>query len=340
MIKLSEIFKRNIQFSKYGRSGSIVITVNKNIAKTIEQAGWKCYLNNGIYRLNPPTITLIDIIDIEKALQYQNLIFNYALYKYIMLLKQKGILHEYISEIIGKHKIFFNNFEFHISIGPILKYTVKIEGSDNRIYKLKKYLINYVFEDKRFTKLYNEYINIFSKVPNIKQKYVKKENVDLQENYINQYKANDYKSRKQSFKIDFRQIELERFDYIIFILNGCFKIIPYFDIDKYKNKIIFWEVHIDKTKGADNFNNIDNLKNKSILIVDSIYSGKTILYIKKKLKNITDNVSIMGVFPKSDSVANICDYIIILNKVIKKDENGFNIEEEILKILGGKFEKQ
>ena len=48
----------------------------------------------------------------------------------------------------------------------------------------------------------------------------------------------------------------------------------------------------------------------------------------------------MGVFPKSDSVANICDYIIILNKVIKKDENGFNIEEEILKILGGKFEKQ
>ena len=64
------------------------------------------------------------------------------------------------------------------------------------------------------------------------------------------------------------------------------------------------------------------------------------LYIKKKLKNITDNVSIMGVFPKSDSVANICDYIIILNKVIKKDENGFNIEEEILKILGGKFEKQ
>lgn len=92
---------------------------------------------------------------------------------------------------------------------------------------------------------------------------------------------------------------------------------------------------MDSTKGANDFGDLEKLKNKSILVIDSIYSGKTMLYIKKILKNITDKINILGVFPKSDSVANICDYIIVLNKVIKKTENGFNIEKEIMKILGG-----
>ncbi len=92
---------------------------------------------------------------------------------------------------------------------------------------------------------------------------------------------------------------------------------------------------MDETKGENNFSKLDKLRNKSILVVDSIYSGKTMLYIKKILKNITDNVKILGVFPKSDSVANICDYIIILNKVVMKTSSGFNIEKEIMEILGG-----
>ena len=92
---------------------------------------------------------------------------------------------------------------------------------------------------------------------------------------------------------------------------------------------------MDETKGVNNFSNLDKLKNKSILVIDSIYSGKTMLYIKKILKNITDKINILGVFPKSDGIANICDYIIVLNKVIKKTESGFNIEKEIIKILGG-----
>ena len=62
------------------------------------------------------------------------------------------------------------------------------------------------------------------------------------------------------------------------------------------------------------------------------------------MKNITNKINILGVFPKSDSVANICDYIIVLNKVIKKKKkktaDGFDIEKEIIKILGGKVEKE
>ena len=335
MIMLNKIFKKNIQFSKYGRSGAIVLTTNNNTAKELEQAGWNCYLKNETYRLNPPTLNLVDIVDIEKSLQYENLIFNYCFYKYVQILNQIGELKKFCLEVIESHKIFFKNLAFHISIGPILKYAVKIEGSDNRIYKLKTYLINYMLEDKEFMELYHKYITLFNKPPDIKQENVKRQNIKLQQNYINQYKANSYKCKNKSFKIDFSQIELKQFDYIIFILNGCFKIVPYFDLDKYKNKIIFWKVHMDETKGVNNFSNLDKLKNKSVLVIDSIYSGKTMLYIKKILKNITDKINILGVFPKSDSVANICDYIIILNKVVKKTENGFNIEKEIIKILGG-----
>ena len=335
MIMLNKIFKKNIQFSKYGRSGAIVLTKNKNTSKTLEQAGWNCYLKNGTYRLNPPTLNLVDIVDVEKSLQYQNLIFNYALHKYIEILSQKGILNGYCFRIIEEHKIFFKNFAFHLSVGPILEYAVKIEGSDNRIYKFKTYLIHDILEDEEFIELYDKYIKLFSKLPNIEPKYIKKQNVKLQENYIKQYEASSYKCKNKSFRIDFSQIELEQFDYIIFILNGCFKIMPYFDIEKYKNKIIFWEVHMDETKGTNNFSSLDKLKDKYVLVIDSIYSGKTMLYIKKMLKNITDKVNILGVFPKSDNVANICDYIMILNKVVKKTEDGFNIEKEIIKILGG-----
>ena len=335
MIMLNKIFKKNIQFSKYGRSGAIVLTKNKSTAKELKQAGWNYYLKDETYRLNPPTLNMVDVVDIEKATQYQNLIFNYALFKYIRILNQKRILNDYCLKAMESHKIFFKDFTFHLSIGPILKYAVKIEGSDNRIYKLKTYLLNYILDDREFIELYAKYSNLFSKPPNIEQEYIKNKNIKLQENYIKQYKANSYKCKKKSFKIDFSQIELEQFDYFIFILNGCFKIMPYFDLDKYKNKVIFWEVHMDEAKGLNKFSDLEKLKNKSVLVIDSIYSGKTMLYIKKILKNVTDKINILGVFPKSDSVANICDYITVLNKVIKKTENGFNIEKEILKILGG-----
>ncbi len=97
---------------------------------------------------------------------------------------------------------------------------------------------------------------------------------------------------------------------------------------------------MDETKGSNKFSNLEKLKNKFVLIIDSIYSGKTMIYTKKILKDITNKINILGVFPKSDSVANICDYIIVLNKVIKKTADGFDIEKEIIKILGGKVEKE
>ena len=66
MIMLDKIFKENIQFSKYGRSGAIVLTKNKNNAIKLKQAGWNCYLKDDIFRLNPPTLNLVDIVDIDK----------------------------------------------------------------------------------------------------------------------------------------------------------------------------------------------------------------------------------------------------------------------------------
>ena len=179
MIMINKIFEKNIQFSKYGRSGVIVLTKSKKIAKELEKAGWNCYLKDETYRLNPPTLNLVDVVDIEKSLQYQNLIFNHALYKYIQILNKKKVLNEYFLKVIETHKIFFKDFAFHLSIGPILKYAVKIEGSDNRIYKFKTYLIEYILKDECFIKLYNKFIPLFTKLPNIEQEHIKRENIKL-----------------------------------------------------------------------------------------------------------------------------------------------------------------
>jgi hypothetical protein len=38
---------------------------------------------------------------------------------------------------------------------------------------------------------------------------------------------------------------------------------------------------MDETKGSNKFSNLEKLKNKFVLIIDSIYSGKTMIYTKK-----------------------------------------------------------
>lgn len=335
MIISNEVFKKNIQFSLYGRSGSIVRTKNKRINKQLKECGWNSYFKDGIYRLNPPTFNVVDIIDVEKANQYQNIIFNFTLYKYLNMLNQKNELEKYFQNIIEKNKIVFKDFSFHISISPILKYAIKIEGCDNRVYKLKTYLIRNLLEDKEFMKFYRQKSKLIKEDQNIKIQKVDKENIKLQKKYMKEYNISNYDLKERSIKINFNDIPLEKFDYIIFILNGCFKILPYFDLKRYKDKIIFWEVHIDKTKGINKFNDIEKLRNKTVLVVDSVYSGKTLIYIKEKIKSITENVQFLGIFPKSDNMANICDYSMILNKVIKRKEKGVNLEREVLSILGG-----
>lgn len=335
MIVPNEIFKKNIQFSLYGRSGSIIRTKNKNINNQLHQVGWSSYFKDGVYRLNPPTLNLVDIVDVEKAYQYQNIVFNFTLYKYLKILSKQNELEKYCCNVIERNKIAFKDFSFHISISPILEYAIKVEGIDNRIYKLKPYLIKYLLEDEKFIKIYRQNLKLLKKCQTIKTQKVSKENLELQQKYLKEYNIFNWNLEDRKHKVDFEEVPLEKFDYIIFILNGCFKILPYFDLKKYKDKIVFWEVHIDETKGINKFQNIDKLKNKSVLVVDSVYSGKTLLYIKEKVKSVTDNVQLLGIFPKSDNVANICDYSLILNKVIKKKENGIIVEKEILSILGG-----
>lgn len=336
MIKQMEIFNKNIQFSLYGRSGSIVRTRSIEINEYLKECGWVSCCKKGIYRLNPPTINLVDIIDPEKAEQYQNIIFNYTLYQYFQPLNYNNMLEQYCNKVIKENEILFKDFSFHISVGPVLGYTIKIEGCDKRIYKLKTYLILNMLNDFNFIKLYNQNTKKFKKSNYFIQKEnISEENINIQKKYIKKYNANTYKAKEKEVKVNYDEIQLNDFDYIIFILNGCFKILPYFDLKGLENKIIFWEIHVDKTKGIDKCYNIEKLKNKKVLIVDSIYSGKTILYVKEKLKLVTPYIKILGTFPKNDNVAGICDYNLILNKVVKKKSGGVNIEKEILSILGG-----
>ena len=328
-------FMQNIQFVKYGRSGSIIVTKSKKLTKVLKNYGWNLYKTSSHARLNPPTINLVDIVDVEKVNQYQNIYFNYALYKYLKTINHTKGIDYLIKEVISKHKLFFKNFAYHISISPILKYTIKIEGSDDRIHKLKTYLLKNIIEDDLFVEIYDK-IRAKQQYNIIKKRTLSPRSIELQNECIKKYNALSYSAKDTVSGIDFKALNLKEYDYILFILNGCFKIMPYFNLDKLEDKLLFWEVHLDNTKGENKYIDLDLIKDKKVLLVDSVYSGKTLLYIKNMIEPVVETVHTLGVFPKSDNVANFCDYSIIFNKIVKKTDTSINIEKIIAEILGVK----
>lgn len=84
-----------------------VVLLEQRINKQLKKCGWNSYFKDEIYRLNPPILNLVDIIDAEKSNQYQNIIFNFTLYKYLNMLNQQNELEKYFLNIIEKNKIYF-----------------------------------------------------------------------------------------------------------------------------------------------------------------------------------------------------------------------------------------
>lgn len=306
MILINELFRRNIKFIQYGRSGSILTTSDYKIVKELSKHNWTLYKVNNTFRLNPPCINLVDISDISKINQYFNPSFNFALYVFLKKKLEKNSLNDFINEIINKHKIVFKSFEYHVSFGPILNYAIKIEGSDERIYKLQYFIVEAILDDKQFQTINKKISTMFS-LKNLSNKMpMLKENIEIYNKLCNDYKQNSYlKENEFIYTIDTGTLNFSEYDYILLILN---------------DKLVFWEIHIDKSKGNDKIYDIDKLKDKRILIVDSVYSGATINYIKKLLLPVSNKIDILGIFPKSEGTFNLCNYVLLGNKIFQRDE--------------------
>lgn len=338
MTPTNELFRKNIRFIQYGRSGSVLITQSYKKAKKLHEQGWILYKTNNTFRLNPPSINLVDITDISKINQYFNPLFNFTFYKYLKKKLEKNNLDDFISSVINEHKLLFKNFDYHVSFGPSLNFAIKIEGSDERIYKLKRLVVEALLNDEQFQIMQKETtVKSPQNFLSIKTPLLK-ENIEIYNKLCIDYKQNKVlKDGDFVYSINTNVLDFNDYDYVLLILNGCFKFMQYFDIKSFANKLVFWEVHIDKSKGEEQVRVIEKLKNKKILVIDSIYSGATINHVKKLLLPVSNDVYILGIFPKSEGVFNLCDYVLLGNKIFHCDElKGYSFVEDYLTLLGDK----
>lgn len=338
MTQTNELFRKNIRFVQYGRSGSVLTTLSHKTADELHNQGWTLYKANNTFRLNPPSINLVDISDISKINQYFNPLFNFVLYKFLKKKLEKNSLNNFIDMVINEHRLLFKNFDYHVSFGPILNFAIKIEGSDERIFKLQQLIIEAVLNDEQFQIMQKEITLKYSQCFLSNKSTLIKENVEIYNNLCAKYKQK--KSLRDGdlvYAVDTNALNFNNYDYVLLILNGCFKFIQYFDIKSFVDKLVFWEIHIDKNKGEDQICDIDKLKNKKILVIDSMYSGATINYIKKLLLPISNNVDVLGIFPKSEGVFNLCNYVLLGNKIFHCDElKKYSFIQDYLTLLGGK----
>ena len=339
MININKIFKENITFVEYSRSGIIYYTDDLEVLNELKILGWKYNECSRGYRVIPPSISVCDITELKKVFQYQNTIINYAYFLYLKKISKENKLSDLINFIICKNKLFYKNFEFHISSGPIIETEIKIEGLDNRINQLKKDLMINFLESSDYNFLYevakqklckNTIYSITkfcldSLSENVKAFYERL--ISLNENINKKFKLPE-----KNYNIDMNLLDKVDYDILLFIPNGCYKFLNLFVNEKNYRKIMFWEFHIDDTKPTTHKIFNKNFKGKKVLLVDSVYSGKTLLKLKKIIEEKGGYPILLGLYPKSKSVINILDYTLILDKlydVKELDLNDINMYENL-----------
>lgn len=330
-IDIKTIFNKNIRFVEYSRSGVVYYTQDLDTLNELYRNGWKYNLCEKDFRVIPPSITVCDICECKKVEQYKNIILNLAYYKFLKSLIENGNLSNYVYSIISDNKIFYNNFYFHVSNGPILETEIKIEGSDKRIENLKRDMILKFIKCEKYNDLYNECKKIIKK--NVLFSKENEQNESILNFYAKLIEKNSLIKKinvsKQKYIIDMSILNVQDYDLILFIPFGCYKFINLFASNDNYKKMIFIEFHVDKDKPYIHRLFYQNMYGKKVLIIDSVYSGKTLLNAKALVEKEGGIPTLLGVYPKSKSVLNILDYALILDRVYdcKKLVDNMNFEK-------------
>lgn len=347
MLNVCNIFENNMTYVEYARSGVEYYTENLEEAKLLVDIGWKYNKTSVGFRLVPPEISVSDLTEYKKAMQYGNLSFNYIYFKYLKTLLRKNILSSYIKEIIEANRLKYKKFRFLISTGPVLDTEIRILGSDNRIECLKIDMVEKFINSKEYleyTKLYNNVSEACkeletSNIPLNTQPKVLQEFYNMLQTKIELISDKKIYNDK-IFKIYGIEKITEKIDIMFFLPFGCFKYLSSFVNVENVRKIMFWEFHADNSKES-TFKLLNkNMNNKNVLIIDNMYSGKTMKKIKEKIIELGGKPILLGLNPKNITNLQVVDYFMILNTIYKKDELNINKEnffEEIYEktLLGG-----
>ncbi len=332
---MNSIFSKNVTYVEYARSGVVYYTDNIEKVNKLREKGWKFNQYSDGFRVIPPEECIVDITNYKKVMQYNNPIINLAYYDFLNDLIEKNSIKKFINRIIDYDSFYYNDFDYLISNGPVLDTEIRISGSDNRIKKLKMDMLEEFLNNKRY-KIYIENVKKEIGKPNILIRYkqpLRERNIieqifykELNENICLIKRINCYNPNiDKIYNLDKINTKV---DVILFIPFGCFKYLSSFTNESNINKIMFWEFHAEKNKGKTFKLFEKNLRGKNVLIIDNMYSGKTMNIAKKKVESLGGRPIILGINPKNKNNIVESDYLMILNNIFSKEE--LNIKDSKL----------
>ena len=348
MKKVYDIFKDNVTYVEYGRSGIVYTTDNLEELNELVKCGWKYNVNSKGFRVIPPEEAIVDITDYKKAYQYGNPIFNLAYYDFIKDKIENNLFENYINCIIEKNGFSYRDFNYLVSTGPVLDTEVRIAGSDFRIQKLKMDMVQEFIDSSEYrkymknakveipcSKKYMLYIKEYNSLSKKEKDFYK----DIKQKVSLIKKVEPYNNKIYEIENLDKLLKDINIDVILFLPFGCFKYLSLFVTTSNIDKTMFWEYHCENSKNS-MFKLYDrNLKGKNVAIIDNIYSGKTLNKIKREIVKQGGNPIVIGISPKNKNNILITDYIIILNQLFNSKDIDINdddiFREKYIEILRG-----
>lgn len=310
-------FQKKVIFGENGRAMAAYKTKSSEEVKEKKELGWTATLIDKAqtYYLRSPDTWLVDLTDFFKVNYYGNPIVNLAYYLFLTNKYKNNALNDYINYIMSKKPIYYKNFQYVVVFGIVLETEVRLLGSDNRLNNLKKDIFSDFYKSSYFKQFYSRAQKMFKGSLDFGSMFDKEgERNDLALKLFKE-KVPDSENINFNFKIiDGLIPQLPEYDYLMLIPKSGYKYLSsVVDKDNY-DKILFWEIHANTSiKSQKNFN--FNIKGKKVLVIDNIYSGKTMSIITELITKKGGIPITMGLFPKSFHSALGLDYFVIYNKV-------------------------
>lgn len=317
--ELAGLFRDNIRESDYGVS---VVEYHTNDAANLDELainGWKCNTYDDQHKALAPRVSLCDLVDLRRVLQYDNdAVLNIAYTRFLNGLLSSDDLDAFINDVMAREDG-YGGFAFHVSRGEPLGNEVKISGSDLRVNALRGDLINGFRELPECGDLCNYYQDLGVRNRALRQRGVGRvacAMFDGLESHA-QRLSRSVKIPRAGHAVDTAELAKAEADILFFAPYGCFSLLRYFVDDTNCGRAMFHEMHFDEKKGVgSNFEmHTQDLDGKKVLIIDSVYSGGTIRRMREYVEQRQGFPAVVGVNPKSAGAFGALDYAMVLDKV-------------------------
>ena len=315
-------FQRRVIFGENGRAMAAYRTKNSEEVKEKKELGWTATLIDKAqtYYLRSPDTWLVDLSDFFKVNYYGNPIVNLAYYLFLTNKYKNNALNDYINYIMSKKPVYYKNFQYVVVFGIVLETEVRLLGSDNRLNNLKKDIFSDFYKSAYFKQFYSRALKMFKGKTDFSSVFHEKEEKNELAFKLFQEKVAEHKNINFNYKkIDGLISQLPEYDYLMLIPKSGYKYLCSVVDEASFDKILFWEIHANTSiKSQKNFN--FNIKDKRVLVVDNIYSGKTMSIITELIKKRGGIPITVGLFPKSYHSALGLDYFVYYNKLYSTKE--------------------